>query len=170
MPALHQARGLPVHTAGRHAPCLIGGQPRSGGVRGAPAPRTLCPLDQAYRARGAAINLWVRGPCRSIEVLQDWFQRKEINAFALALAQDLGRRFPPSGETRRDKGARSQLASITGRLYAQALQFRQAKRLGVYGKAKLGNAFRWKLKEMGYSQKFVHEVTHGLVVHLAKGR
>ncbi len=103
-------------------------------------------------------------------MFRDWFRRKEINAFALALAHDLGRRFPPSGEGRHDTGAKNQLASITGGLYARALQFRQTRNLGVYGKAKLGNVFRWRLKEMGYSEKFVDEVTHRLVVHLAKGR
>lgn len=103
-------------------------------------------------------------------MFRDWFRRREINAFALALAQDLGRRFPPSSEARQDKQAKNQLASITDRLYAEALQFRQTKDLGVYGKAKLGNTFRWRLKEIGYSEKFVHEVTHRLVVHLAKGR
>jgi len=103
-------------------------------------------------------------------VFRDWFRRKEINAFGLALAQDLGRRFPPGGEARQDAGAKNQLASITERLYAQALQFRQAKRLGVYGKAKLGNVFRWRLKELGFSEKFADELSHRLVVHLAKGK
>jgi hypothetical protein len=103
-------------------------------------------------------------------VFQDWFRRKEIDAFATALAQDLGRRFPPQSEGRKDKGAKNQLASITDGLYAHAARFRQDKALGIYGKAKLGNAFRWQLKELGYSQTFINEVTHGLVLRLAKGR
>jgi hypothetical protein len=103
-------------------------------------------------------------------VLRDWFQRKQIDSFATALAQDLGRRFPPQSEERTDKGAKNQLASITDGLYAHAANFRQEKGLGIYGKAKLGNTFRWQLKELGYSQTFVNEVTHGLVLRLAKGR
>ena len=95
-------------------------------------------------------------------------QRKDIEAFANLMANDLGRRFPPNSEERQDKGAKNQLASITDRLYAQALQFRQSKKLGVYGKAKLGNAFRWRLKEIGYSDAFIQDVTHRLVVYLAK--
>jgi hypothetical protein len=103
-------------------------------------------------------------------VLRDWLQRKEIDAFATALAQDLARRFPPRSEERRDKGARGQLTSITVGLYAQAVRFRQDKKLGIYGKAKLGNTFRWRLKESGYSGRFIDEITHGLVLRLAKKR
>jgi hypothetical protein len=103
-------------------------------------------------------------------VLRDWSRRKEIDAFATALAEDLRRRFPPKSEERRDKGAQSQLSSITERLYAQAAKFRQDKGLGIYGKAKLGNSFRWRLKESGYSVKFIGEITHGLVLRLAKKR
>jgi hypothetical protein len=101
-------------------------------------------------------------------VLRDWIHRKEIDGFATALAQDLGRRFPPKSEERTDKGAKNQLRAITDRLYGEAVKFHRDRRLGVYGKAKLGNAFRWKLKELGYSHSFVEEVTHELVVRLAR--
>lgn len=103
-------------------------------------------------------------------MFRDWLRRKEIDAFATALAQDLGRRFPPQSEGRTDKGVKNQLASIVDGLYAHAANFRQEKALGIYGKAKLGNSFRWQLKELGYTQKFVNEVTHGLVMRLAKSR
>jgi len=103
-------------------------------------------------------------------VLGDWSRRREIDAFATALAQDLANRFPPKSETRRDKGAKNQLTSITHALYAQAAKFKHDKALGIYGKAKLGNTFRWRLKEAGYSANFVEEVTHGLVLGLTKKR
>ncbi len=103
-------------------------------------------------------------------MLRNWLQRKEIDAFATALALDLARRFPPKSEERKDKGAKSQLTSITEGLYAQAAKFRQDKELGIYGKAKLGNTFRWRLKESGYSGRFIDEITHGLVLRLAKKR
>jgi len=105
-----------------------------------------------------------------VKVLQDWSRRREIDAFATALAQDLGRRFPPKSEERTDKGAKPQLSSITDGLYAQAVRFRQDKELGIYGKAKLGNTFRWRLKEIGYSRRFIDDVTHALVLRLARKR
>ena len=103
-------------------------------------------------------------------MFRDWMRRREIDAFAAVLAEDLGRRFPPKSEARKDRGARNQLASITDALYAQAVRFRHENRLGVYGKAKLGNAFRWRLKELGYTDVFVNEVTHGLVLTLSRRR
>ena len=102
-------------------------------------------------------------------IIQDWLRRNEIDAFATALAQDLGRRFPPKSEERTDKGARNQLASIADALYAKAAAYRQQRNLGVYGTAKLGNTFRWQLRELGFSESFVEDVVHGLVLRLGKG-
>jgi hypothetical protein len=103
-------------------------------------------------------------------VFKDWFLRKEIDSFAQALATELGRRFPPRSEERNDRAATNQLASITSGVYARAVEYRRERSLGIYGKAKLGNAFRWKLKELGYSDKFIDEVTQGLVLRISKGR
>jgi hypothetical protein len=103
-----------------------------------------------------------------VQVIRDWLRRREISGFATALAEDLARRFPPKSEARTDKGAKNQLHAITERLFGDAARFNRDRQLGVYGKAKLGNAFRWKLRELGYSQTFVEEVTHDLVVRLAR--
>ncbi|MCW5623788.1 MAG: hypothetical protein KIT73_03615 [Burkholderiales bacterium] len=99
-----------------------------------------------------------------------WFDTKKVDDFARSLAQDLARRFPPTSEARTDKGAANQLAVVTEGLYARALRFHQENRLGVFRKAKLGNVFRWQLKELGYSERFIESVTKGLVVRLAKKR
>jgi hypothetical protein len=99
-------------------------------------------------------------------VIRDWLRRREISGFATALAEDLARRFPPKSEARTDKGVKNQLRAITDRLYGEAARYHRDRRLGVYGKAKLGNAFRWKLRDLGYSGPFVEEVTHGLVLRL----
>ena len=101
-------------------------------------------------------------------MIRDWLRRREISGFATALAEDLARRFPPKSEARTDRGAKNQLHAITERLFGDAAHFQRDRRLGVYGKAKLGNAFRWKLRELGYSQSFVEEVTHALVLRLAR--
>jgi hypothetical protein len=107
---------------------------------------------------------------KGVWVLRDWLRRKDIEKFAVALAEDLGHRFPPKSEERTDKGAGNQLKAISERIYAQARHYRTELHLGVYGKAKLANVFRWRLKELGYSQGFVQQVTHGLVVSIAKPR
>ncbi len=77
---------------------------------------------------------------------------QELEEFAADLAADMARRFPPTSESRTDAGAVHQLKVIL---------------VGVYRKAKLGNVFRWKLKELGYSPAFVERATKELVTRLA---
>jgi hypothetical protein len=92
---------------------------------------------------------------------------KEVEAFANTLAEDLGRRFPPSSEKRTDAGAKNQLSVILDGLGARAVRFRDEKQLGLYKKAKLGNVFRWKLKDLGYSDAFVDQATSAIVTRVA---
>ena len=40
--------------------------------------------------------------------------------------------------------------------------------LGVIGKARLGNALRWELKDRGYPDKFIETVTEALVVYMSR--
>lgn len=103
-------------------------------------------------------------------MLFGWFDTRKVDDFAQTLAVDLSRRFPPASEARTDKGVEHQLGVITESIYMRALRFHQENRLGVYRKAKLGNTFRWKLKELGYSDTFISTVTDGLVKKLARTR
>lgn len=91
----------------------------------------------------------------------------EVEAFATALAEDLGRRFPPSSEARTDVGAKNQLGIILDGLGMRAVRFRDEKQLGLYKKAKLGNVFRWKLKELGYTDAFIDQATSSIVTRVA---
>ena len=91
----------------------------------------------------------------------------ELEEFATGLASDMARRFPPASEGRTDPGAVHQLKVILEGLSARAVRYHQQHKLGVYKKAKLGNVFRWKLKELGYSPAFVERATKELVTRLA---
>jgi hypothetical protein len=92
---------------------------------------------------------------------------KDVEAFAESLAADLVRRFPPSSEKRTDASASKQLGNILESLGTQAARFRDERQLGLYKKAKLGNAFRWKLKELGYSNTLIEQATHAIVTRVA---
>jgi hypothetical protein len=98
------------------------------------------------------------------------FDAKEVEAFATSLAEDLARRFPPASESRTDPGAKHQVKVILEGLSARAVRFHDENKLGVYKKAKLGNVFRWKLKEFGYSEDFVDRATKEIVTRLAAKR
>lgn len=92
---------------------------------------------------------------------------QELEAFATTLADDLGRRFPPSSEARTDTGAKNQIRVILEGLGARAVRYNGEHKLGIYKKAKLGNVFKWKLKELGYSDDFAERATKEIVTRLA---
>jgi hypothetical protein len=92
---------------------------------------------------------------------------RELEEFAAGLAADLGRRFPPASEARTDPGAVHQLKVIVEGLSARAVRYREQHHLGIYKKAKLGNVFKWKLKELGYSDEFAERATKEIVTRLA---
>jgi hypothetical protein len=94
----------------------------------------------------------------------------DLEAFATALATDLGRRFPPSSEARTDSGAKHQVKVILEGLGARAVRYHAEHHLGVYKKAKLGNIFKWKLRELGYSDDFAERATKDIVTRLAVNR
>lgn len=91
----------------------------------------------------------------------------DLEEFATGLANDLARRFPPASEARTDPGAKHQIKVILEGLAARAVRYHEQQKLGVYKKAKLGNVFQWKLKELGYSNAFAEAATKDLVTRLA---
>jgi hypothetical protein len=95
------------------------------------------------------------------------FNTRELEEFAGSLANDLGRRFPPASEARTDPGAKHQIKVILEGLGARAVRYQSEHKLGIYGKAKLGNTFKWKLQELGYSPSFIEGATREIVTRLA---
>jgi hypothetical protein len=94
----------------------------------------------------------------------------DLEEFANGLANDLGRRFPPASEARTDPGAKHQVKVILEGLGARAVRYQSEHKLGVYKKAKLGNVFKWKLKDLGYSDNFAERATKEIVTRLAVNR
>jgi len=98
------------------------------------------------------------------------FDTGDLEEFATSLATDLGRRFPPASETRTDPGAKHQIKVILEGLGARAIRYQAEHKLGIYKKAKLGNVFKWKLKDLGYSEDFAERATKDIVTRLAVNR
>lgn len=94
---------------------------------------------------------------------------KELDTFAKSLAQDLAKRYPPALENSPDKKiSPNRIAKVLEEAVAKAVQFNQDRKLGMFGKARLGNSFRWELKELGYSDKFVEFATEALIVYITR--
>ncbi|HTS22015.1 MAG TPA: hypothetical protein VMN79_09400 [Casimicrobiaceae bacterium] len=92
---------------------------------------------------------------------------RELEEFAAGLADDLARRFPPAAESRTDAGAKHQIKVILEGLATRAVRYREEHKLGIYKKAKLGNVFRWKLEEHGYTKEFAERATKEIITRLA---
>lgn len=96
-----------------------------------------------------------------------FFPRADVN-FAAELADKIAKHFPPSGETKLAKqGGQRRLGSVVETVLADLEEWQRSDRLGWLRKARFGNAFRWRLVELGYSKEFVEALTEGVVTHLS---
>ena len=93
----------------------------------------------------------------------------EVAPFADELVEDLSKRLPPAlmnYEKRRPSVKR--ITRILETSLTRAVDFKKGKGLGIYGKAKLANEFRWKLKEKGYDDKFIELATEAITVYISR--
>ena len=95
-------------------------------------------------------------------MLLNWFDTKDIDEFANAIAADFLARFPPSEiEDQKRKGP-ARLKKAHDEIFARAEVFVRSKPLNMYKKARLGNRFKWALREAGYPAEFVNSLTYEL--------
>lgn len=84
--------------------------------------------------------------------------------FALQLVEKIHRQFPPKSEPQlAKKGAQRRLEGVIQPIMNDLTAFQKEHRLGLIGKARLGNTFRWALIEKGYSQGFAEALTEGII-------
>jgi len=92
----------------------------------------------------------------------DWFKVREVEAAGVALADHL---VPPTGAA-----APARLPQVEGKVMHELL--RRADRevrtlqLNFFKRAKLANAFKWRLLEKGVEKPIADAVTNSLVMHL----
>lgn len=94
-----------------------------------------------------------------------------IDVTVQALVRELLRRYPPamaSGEGRRLSA--QAVANILEAVIGKAVTKSQELELGVVGKARLTNDFKWALKDQGYPEPFIDLVTEALVVYMSRKR
>lgn len=105
-----------------------------------------------------------------MSILSNWFSRPPVETFARTLADDIAKRYPPALD--QEPGKRpsvNRLTRIIEDVCKKAIEFQAEHKLGVVGKAKLGNEFRWQLSSLGYQKDFVDMATEAVVVHLSHG-
>ncbi|NJN39799.1 MAG: hypothetical protein HC807_01580 [Gammaproteobacteria bacterium] len=99
-----------------------------------------------------------------------FFSSQHITEFAKRLAESLVKRYPPALDVNPEKKvSEARLSKVLEDTLAQAVEFQKEHRLGLFGKAKLGNEFKWQLKEHGYTEQFIDLATEGLMVYVSRG-
>jgi GDP-D-mannose dehydratase len=92
-----------------------------------------------------------------------WFDAKEEQAFGKALAQFYIERVPFESPFSTKKFA-AKTQDTLKKVDLQVQQFKAGRALNVYKKAKLGNAFKWALRDAGYDAEYVDELTEWLML------
>ena len=93
-----------------------------------------------------------------------WFDTREIDELAHSIAAELAKRIPPSKLESPTKQAAERLRNTHDAVFTRVGKFARTHKLNIYKKARLGNQFRWALKEAGYPPEFVESWTYELVV------
>jgi hypothetical protein len=97
------------------------------------------------------------------------FSSTQATQFAKSLAESLAKRYPPALDMNPEKKiSQARLTRVLEETLMQATDFQREHKLGIFGKAKLGNEFKWQLKELGYSEKFIEVATEGLMVYVTR--
>jgi len=92
-----------------------------------------------------------------------WFDTKDEDELIRAIAAEVIKRVPPDTLPSPDKKASDRLRNTHDAVFARAAKFARTHKLNIYKKARLGNQFRWALREAGYLPEFVESWTYELV-------
>lgn len=93
---------------------------------------------------------------------------RQVDDFAKSLVGEIAEYYPPQEKTDSPrKVSQRKVASVLEGALNKAVVFKKQHRLGIYKTARLGNTFRWELKELGYSEAFVEALVKDLVIRLS---
>ena len=94
-----------------------------------------------------------------------WFSAAEEQAFGKSLATFYIERVPFESPFSKKKFATKTQETLK-KIDTQVANFRGTHKLNVYKKAKLGNAFKWTLRDAGYDNDYVDELTEWLMLRM----
>lgn len=95
-----------------------------------------------------------------------WFDAKDASQFGLYMAEYFAQRVPPESIPASEKKPLKKAAEVLAKLQEQIAKFRTNHKLNIFKKAKLANAFQWKLFDLGYDKRIVEELTKELLRHV----
>lgn len=93
---------------------------------------------------------------------------KQVDEFARSLVAEIAKYYPPEpGADGARKVSQKKVASVLEESLKKAVDFKKQHKLGIYKTARLGNTFRWELKELGYGEQFVEALVKDLVIRMS---
>jgi len=97
-----------------------------------------------------------------------WFSLKKHDEFANNLAIEFIQHCPPDLVYKpKNRKANNKLNKAINNLYTLAHAYRNNVKLNIYTKARIGNKFMWSLKEAGYDDALIEELTNGILLALS---
>ncbi|MBI4989028.1 MAG: hypothetical protein HZC23_09430 [Rhodocyclales bacterium] len=98
-------------------------------------------------------------------MILSWFNAKEAEDFGHGLAEFYDSQSKINAKASNHKAAEKQ-QKLVSQVLMKAQQFKTNHTLNAYQKAKLGNAFKWKLRDLGHETELVDMMTKDLLLAL----
>lgn len=92
-----------------------------------------------------------------------WFDARDAQKFGISLAEFFIARIPLDAPNKKSKSMLKK-QEVLDKMFLQIQQFKIKHKLNIYKKAKLGNAFKWKLLDANYDPALVNELTKVLML------
>ncbi len=94
-----------------------------------------------------------------------WFDARAARAFGSELARSFMTRVPADAKVS-DRKFEAKAKAALLEIERSITDFKASQRLNFYRKAKLGNAFKWTLKDGGYDAAYVDKLTDLVMLQL----
>lgn len=95
-----------------------------------------------------------------------WFDAREASRFGAELAGWYAAQLPREATSLSDKKFAARSESAMKQMARRVDEFKQRQTLNVYKRAKLANAFKWSLRDVGYDTAYIDRLTEWLVARL----
>jgi hypothetical protein len=92
-----------------------------------------------------------------------WFDAHDAQKFGTSLAEFFIAGFPLDAPNKKSKSTVKK-QEVLNKMFLQIQLFKKKHKLNIYKKAKLGNAFKWKLLDANYDPLLVDELTKELML------
>lgn len=98
-------------------------------------------------------------------MIPSWLDAKEAVDFGHELADFYDKHTKSKAMGNGQKAAEKQL-KLVAQVLQKAQHFKVTHKLNAYKKARLGNAFKWKLRDLGHDTQLVDSMTRDLLLAL----